>query len=92
MMGAVFAVLALCSLTACRQTTNLQQKPTLTVSAAADLTPAFQALGKQFEEETKIKINFNFGSTGQLTQQIEQGAPVDLFAAANVSFIEELEM
>jgi molybdate transport system substrate-binding protein len=64
---------------------------TLTVSAAADLTPAFQALGKQFERETGIRINFNFGSTGQLTQQIEQGAPVDLFAAANVSFIEELE-
>jgi len=64
---------------------------TLTVSAAADLTSAFEELGKVFERETGIKVTFNFGSTGQLTQQIEQGAPVDLFAAANIRFIEELE-
>ena len=64
---------------------------TLTVSAAADLTPAFEELGGLFENETGIKVTFNFGSTGQLAQQIEQGAPVDLFAAANVSFVEELE-
>lgn len=64
---------------------------TLTVSAASDLTPAFQEIGKQFEQQEGTKVTFNFGSTGQLTQQIEQGAPVDLFAAANVSFIEGLE-
>ena len=90
LVSIVLITLVLCSLTACRRTTS-PPPVTLTVSAAADLTPAFQALGQQFEGETKIRINFNFGSTGQLTQQIEQGAPVDLFAAANVSFIEELE-
>lgn len=63
----------------------------LTVSAASDLTPAFQELGKLFEQQTGTKVVFNFGSTGQLTQQIEQGAPVDLFAAANASFIDGLE-
>lgn len=64
---------------------------TLTVSAAADLIPAFEELGRLFERETGVKAVFNFGSTGQLTQQIESGAPVDLFAAANARFIEELE-
>jgi molybdate transport system substrate-binding protein len=63
----------------------------LTVSAAADLTPAFTELGQQFEEETGIRVTFNFGSTGQLAQQIEQGAPVDLFAAANQSYIDSLQ-
>src|SRR2546423_5416199 len=77
-------------LTTCRSSTSIRQV-TLTVSAAADLTPAFEELGKIFENETGIKVIFNFGSTGQLTQQIEQGAPVDLLAAANVSFVEELE-
>ena len=72
--------------TACRSS-----PPTLTVSAASDLTPAFEELGKQFTNDTGIKVTFNFGSTGQLTQQIEQGAPVDLLAAANISFVEELE-
>ena len=32
-----------------------------------------------------------FGSTGMLTRQIENGAPVDLFAAANVSYVDQLE-
>lgn len=64
---------------------------TLTVSAASDLTPAFQELGREFERTTGHAVVFNFGSTGQLTQQIEKGAPVDVFAAANVSFIDQLE-
>jgi molybdate transport system substrate-binding protein len=64
--------------------------PTLTISAAADLVYAFTELGEVFEQETGIPVVFNFGSTGQLAQQIEQGAPVDLFAAANVSFIDDL--
>lgn len=62
----------------------------LVVAAAADLTPAFQEIGKLFEEQTGVKVVFNFGSTGQLAQQIERGAPFDLFYAANKAFIEEL--
>ncbi len=64
---------------------------TIIVSAASDLTKAFAEIGRQFEAQTGTQVVFNFGSTGQLTQQIEQGAPVDLFAAANVSYIETLE-
>jgi molybdate transport system substrate-binding protein len=78
-------------LTSCAGRNDVKPTATLTVSAAADLTPAFEEIGKIFERETGVKVTFNFGSTGQLTQQIESGAPVDLFAAANVSFIEELE-
>lgn len=63
----------------------------LTVSAAADLTPAFQELGGLFTEQTGIRVAFNFGSTGQLAQQIEQGAVVDVFAAANQSYIADLD-
>lgn len=85
-------ILVLIFLTACRSSAPVENLPvTLTVSAAADLTPAFEELGKLFTNDTGIKVTFNFGSTGQLTQQIEQGAPVDLLAAANVSFVEELE-
>jgi molybdate transport system substrate-binding protein len=64
---------------------------TLTVSAAADLGPAFREIGSLFEEQTGIKTNFNVGSSGQLAQQIELGAPVDLFAAADVLRIDALE-
>lgn len=62
----------------------------LTVSAAADLQPAFTELGTQFEKDTGTRITFNFGSTGMLAQQIAQGAPVDLFAAANRSYVDDL--
>jgi molybdate transport system substrate-binding protein len=63
----------------------------LLVAAASDLIPAFEELGVLFTAQTGIEVVFNFGSTGQLAQQIEQGAPVDVFAAANVSFINTLQ-
>ncbi|MGQ4809823.1 Molybdate-binding protein ModA [Candidatus Entotheonellaceae bacterium PAL068K] len=68
-----------------------RQDVTLLVSAASDLTFAFQELGARFEQATGTKVIFNFGATGQLAQQIERGAPVDLFAAANVAFIDLLQ-
>ncbi len=80
-------------LAGCQPAAPVQQsRPvTLTVSAAADLIYAFSEIGKRFEAETGHRVVFNFGSTGQLAQQIEQGAPVDVFASANISFVEELE-
>lgn len=64
--------------------------PEITVAAAADLSPAFQEIGALFTERTGIRVVFNFGSTGQLAQQIERGAPFDVFFAANQSFVEDL--
>ncbi len=64
---------------------------TLTVSAAADLNYVFPEIGKLWEQETGHTVTFNLGSTGQLAQQIERGAPVDLFAAANKEFVEDLD-
>lgn len=61
------------------------------VGAAADLAPAFEELGAHFESSTGIKVTFSFGSTGTLMQQIEHGAPIDLFAAANVEFVDRLD-
>jgi len=73
-------------------TISCRNRPaTLTISAAADLTPAFEEIGQKFTEETGKRVVFNFGSSGQLAQQIEKGAPVDLFASANNAYVEELE-
>lgn len=63
----------------------------LTVAAASDLTPAFDEIGRAFESTYKTKVVFVYGSTGMLTRQIENGAPVDLFAAASMSYIDELD-
>ncbi len=84
-------LLSACAVTPIQAPVPATEPPTrITVSAAADLIPAFEELGRLFTEETGITVVFNFGSTGQLAQQIAQGAPVDLFAAANQAFIQEL--
>ena len=80
-----------CSATACKDGPTSSNSPEITVAAASDLTPAFEEIGRDFEANHKTKVVFVFGSTGMLTRQIENGAPMDLFAAANVSFIEQLE-
>ncbi|WP_067476152.1 molybdate ABC transporter substrate-binding protein [Actinomadura hibisca] len=57
---------------------------TLTVFAAASLTETFTELGKSFEgSHPGVKVRFNFGGSSTLAQQITQGAPVDVFAAAS---------
>jgi molybdate transport system substrate-binding protein len=63
----------------------------LTVAAASDLTNAFEEIGREFQKATNTKVVFNFGSSGMLAKQIEHGAPVDLFAAANVDYVTQLE-
>lgn len=56
----------------------------LVVSAAASLTNAFQIMGKAFEAATPgAKLTFNFAASGPLLAQIQQGAPVDVFASAD---------
>lgn len=56
------------------------------IAAASDLRFAFTDLGAQFEDATGIGVTFTFGSSGQLKEQIINGAPFDLFASANEQF------
>ncbi|MDQ0340978.1 molybdate transport system substrate-binding protein [Caldalkalibacillus uzonensis] len=65
-------------------------KEEMTVAAAADLYHAFTEIGEAFTEQTGIDVTFTFGSTGNLSQQISQGAPFDLFAAAHESYVDDL--
>lgn len=67
-----------------------QSRPTLTVAAAANLQLAFKEIGELYTEKTGVPVEFNFGNTGILTQQILNGAPIDVFAAANVAAIDDL--
>lgn len=55
----------------------------LTISAAASLTDAMKEIQTIYETNNpSVKLNFNFGASGALQQQIEHGAPVDLFLSA----------
>lgn len=63
----------------------------MAVAAAANLTDVFAKIGQGFEAQTGIHPVFSFASTAQLTQQIENGAPFDVFAAADATHVGELE-
>lgn len=55
----------------------------LTISAAASLTDALKEIETQFKVvHPNVKLNFNFGASGALQKQIENGAPADLFLSA----------
>ena len=56
----------------------------ITVSGAASLKDALKEIGNLYQQShPQTRVNFNFGSSGTLQKQIEQGAPVDVFVAAS---------
>lgn len=62
----------------------------LTVAAASNLTTVFEEIGRGFTEETGVEVVFTYGSTAALARQVEEGAPVDVFAAADTEHIASL--
>jgi len=60
------------------------------VAAAADLQFAVEALAARFAVETGLQVRLAFGSTGNFARQIRQGAPYQLFMAADEQFIFDL--
>src|SRR6202162_1938604 len=82
-LAAVFsmATWAGCAMFA-QQPPAVKQAP-VTVSAAISLKGALDQLGREYERDHPgAKITFNYGGSGTLQHQIEQGAPVDLFFSA----------
>jgi len=56
----------------------------LIVFAAASLTESFNDLGKQFEAANPgVRVVLNYAGSQQLSAQLVQGAPADVFASAN---------
>ena len=55
----------------------------LTISVAASLQDAIADIGDLYSQQMpSVKLTYNFGSSGSLQQQIEQGAPVDIYISA----------
>ncbi|MEA5506780.1 molybdate ABC transporter substrate-binding protein [Halotia wernerae UHCC 0503] len=72
--------------------TTQSQATELTVSAGASMQDAMKAVGQAYQQEhPNTKITYNFGSSGTLAQQIQQGAPADIFISANEKFMDELD-
>ena len=62
----------------------------LVVGAAASLSEMLPALTGRFGDETDITITATIGATGQLAQQIRQGAPIDILLAADAASVDAL--
>lgn len=60
------------------------------VAAASNLDRAIPRLTADFEASTGIKAVVSLGSTSNLTQQIENGAPFDVFLSADAEHVDQL--
>src|SRR5215469_13328710 len=76
------ALLATLTVAGCNRSVG-SERGTITVSVAASLQNAMNELAPAFEASNRgTKLKFNFGGSGTLEQQIENGAPVDVFFSA----------
>ena len=85
----IFSLMAGCSSDKQAQT---PQKIEINVSAAVSLKDALEEIKKNYEaKNSNIKLIYNLGASGSLQQQIEQGAPADIFMSAAPKQMNDLE-
>ena len=64
----------------------------INISAAASLKEVMAEIKTEYESQNKdVKLTINYGSSGSLKQQIEQGAPCDIFISAGQSQVDDLD-
>jgi molybdate transport system substrate-binding protein len=69
-----------------------QQRTSLTVSAAISLSPALAEIKTVYQTSNpNVTITYNFGASGAIAQQIQQGAPVDVFLSAATKQMDALQ-
>lgn len=69
-----------------------QSNTNLLISAAASLKEVLEEIKPLYQQtQPNVNISYNFGSSGALQQQIEQGAPVDIFISAAKKQMDALE-
>jgi len=66
------------------------QAPTITVFAAASLTDTMKAIADAYQAKTGTKVILSFGGSNTLAQQIDQGAPADVFMSADPQWMDFL--
>ena len=92
-LQALICVVALLALSGCSPGgTSKDQKDAdeIIVAAAANLTDAFEQMGRAFNAETGVRVTYSFGATADLARQIENGGPFDVYAAADVAHVDGL--
>jgi molybdate transport system substrate-binding protein len=85
---ALLAIAFVCTIVCLAGTLDMhaQTAKVLKIAAAADLQPVLPPLAAEFEGETGVKIEASYASSATLATQMLNGAPFDLFLAADLSF------
>ena len=66
-------------------------KPEVTVLAAASLTDSLDEIITEYEKDADCTITPSYAGSGDLVQQIEGGAPCDIFISASKANMDQLE-
>ena len=73
------------------ETEETAEMPEVTVLAAASLTDSLDEIIAEYEKDSECKIVPSYAGSGDLVQQIEGGAPCDIFVSASKSNMDQLE-
>ncbi len=68
-----------------------EDKPAITVFAAASLTNVLQELGDGFTKDASIPVRFSFAASSALARQIENGSRADVFFSADLEWMDYLQ-
>jgi molybdate transport system substrate-binding protein len=68
-----------------------EDKPSITVFAAASLTNVLQELGDGFTKESSVAVRFSFAASSALARQIENGSRADMFFSADLEWMDYLQ-
>jgi molybdate transport system substrate-binding protein len=82
--------IAVCLLAGCNRKPQTPPAAELHVAAAANLTRALGELGAEYQRRANVRIIPSYGATAQLAQQIENGAPFDVFMSADRQHVNQI--
>lgn len=88
---AVILTMSMFIMTGCGGEEADKEKPEVTVLAAASLTDALDEIIAEYEKDAECTVTPSYAGSGDLVQQIEGGAPCDIFVSASKSNMDQLE-
>ena len=87
----VSALAPIIFISACTSSSESQAQTTLEVYAASSLATPFAYAGLAFEKNTGVKVQFTLGASSDLARFVQEGAPADVFASADVANMDKVE-
>ena len=88
----IVTLIPLIFLAACASSSESQQQTTLNVYAASSLATPFAYAGLAYEKEHPgVKVQFNLGASSDLARFVQEGAPADVYASADMANMDKVE-